>query len=86
MEFTVSKFYNEVQFPGYYTQDEILEKCNDFFLSPFLKMTSLPFKAKILDAGCGTGYSTHVIAKLRRDSQLMGIDFSKKSLEFAVNF
>jgi len=38
-------------------------------------------KGKILDAGCGTGYVTRKLLKLGWDS--VGIDLSKKMLEFA---
>jgi SAM-dependent methyltransferase len=86
MEHVVSKFYHEIQFPGHYTQDEVIKKSNDFFLAEQLKLFYLPFKGKILEAGCGSGYTTHVIATLRRDAKILGIDFSKGSLEFAETF
>ena len=86
MKQDVAKFYNEIQFPGFYTQKEIIKKSQDFFLSKHLKISSLPFKGKIFEAGCGTGYTTHIIANLRRDVQIIGTDISKKSLEYASNF
>ncbi|MBM3910684.1 MAG: class I SAM-dependent methyltransferase [Thaumarchaeota archaeon] len=82
----VSEFYHNIQFPGHYTQEEVLRKSNGFFLSKYLKLDYLPFKGRILEAGCGTGYTTHVIANLRRDIKITAIDFSEGSLEFANNF
>lgn len=82
----VSEFYHNIQFPGHYTQDEVLEKSNDFFLSNYLKLQYLPFKGNLLEAGCGTGYTTHVISNLRRDIKINGVDFSEGSLEFAKKF
>jgi len=86
MESNVSEFYNKIQFPGLYTMKDIIKKSEDFFLAEYLDISYLPFKSKILDVGCGTGYTSHIIATIRRDIQLTGIDFSKKSLEFASNF
>ena len=82
----VADFYHEVQFPGLYTQEEVIGKTDEFYLDEFLKLSYLPFQGKILEAGCGTGYTTHVIANLRRDAKITGLDFSKGSLEFATNF
>jgi len=86
MKVPVSNFYDQIQFPGYYSQNEIIKKSQDFFLSLYLKISLLPFKAKILDAGCGTGYTTHIMANLRTDVQIQGIDFAEKSVEYASNF
>ena len=86
MEHTVSKFYHKIQFPGYYTQNEVIDKTENFFLDDFTKLPYLPFKGKLLEAGCGTGYTTHVIANVRRDIQITAIDFSEGSLEFAKKF
>ena len=82
----VSKFYHQIQFPGHYTQNEVLEKSSDFFLDEFMSLKYLPFKGKLLEAGCGSGYTTHVIANVRRDIEITGIDFSEGSLEFASSF
>ena len=86
MKTHVSSFYDQIQFPGFYSQKEIIKKSQDFFLSPYLKIAFLPFKGKILDAGCGTGYTTHIIANLRTDVEIKGIDFAKNSVEYASNF
>ncbi len=86
MEHIVSKFYHKIQFPGHYTQKEVIKKSEDFFLVDYIRLKDLPFKGKILEAGCGSGYTTHVIATCRRDIEITGIDFSKGSLEFAENF
>lgn len=82
----VSEFYHDVQFPGHYTQDEVIKKSQDFFLSKFLDLPFLPYQGNILEAGCGTGYTTHVIANVRRDVHIKGVDFSQGSLDFAMNF
>ena len=82
----VSQFYHNVQFPARYNEKEVDEKTFDFYLQEFLELKFLPFHAKILDAGCGTGFTTHVIASLRRDIDILGIDFSDMSLMFAKNY
>ena len=82
----VSEFYHNIQFPGHYTQEEVLRKKDDFFLTKFLKLAYLPFKGRILEAGCGTGYTTFVISNLRRDVKISAVDFSEGSLEFAKKF
>jgi len=86
MDKGVSKFYHRIQFPGHYTQKEVVKKSEDFFLAEYMKLKFLPFKGKLLEAGCGSGYTTHVIASCRRDIEITGVDFSKGSLEFAENF
>ena len=70
----VSEFYHDVQFPGHYTQNEVLEKSDDFFLSEFMDLDFLPYQGKILEVGCGTGYTTHVLANTRRDVKIEGVD------------
>lgn len=82
----ISEFYHDIQFPGHYTQEDVLKKRHDFFLSEFLKLSYLPFKGRLLEGGCGTGYTTHVISNLRRDIKIRALDFSEGSLEFAKNF
>jgi len=82
----VSEFYHQIQFPGHYTQNEVIKKSDDFYLSDFLSLDYLPFRGKILEAGCGTGFTAHTISNVRRDVQILGIDFSEGSLEFALNF
>lgn len=84
--FKVSEFYNKIQFPAHYTQEDIIKKIDDFYLEKYLMVEHLKPQPKILDAGCGTGFTTHVISSLRRDADILGIDFSKGSIEFAKNF
>ena len=86
MEQNVSEFYNKIQFPAHYTQEDVIKKYGDFYLEGFISFTYLKHHPKILDAGCGTGFTTHVISSLRRDAEILGIDFSKGSIKFAKNF
>jgi len=86
MKQRVSEFYNKIQFPGHYTQKNVMEKYDDFYLEKYLAISYLKSRPKILDAGCGTGFTTHVISSLRTDAEILGIDFSKGSIEFAKNF
>ena len=53
MDKTVSKFYHKIQFPGHYTQKEVVKKSEDFFLAEYMKLKFLPFKGKLLEAGRG---------------------------------
>lgn len=82
----VEEFYRNVQFPAKYNEEEVLDKTSDFYLKDYLKLKFLPFKASILDAGCGTGFTTHVISSLRHDATITAIDLSKNSLSFAENY
>jgi len=82
----VEEFYRNVQFPAKYTSEEVLDKTTNFYLKKYLKLRFTPFKAKILDAGCGTGFTTHVIASMRHDTDITAIDLSKNSLSFAENY
>jgi len=63
-----------------------MKKYVDFYLDEYLTITHLKSHPKILDAGCGTGFTTHVISSLRREAEILGIDFSKGSIEYAKNF
>lgn len=82
----VSEFYDEIQFPGHYTQDEINSKSEQFYLRDIITIHHLPFKGKILEAGSGSGMTTHLMANTRRDVSILGLDFSRKSIEYATNF
>lgn len=86
MKQEISDFYHKIQFPGHYTQKDVMEKYDDFYLEDHMMIEHLKYHPKILDAGCGTGFTTHVISSIRRDAEILGIDFSKGSLEFAKNF
>lgn len=82
----VSDFYHEIQFPGHYTQNEVIKKSEDFFLEKYMELDFLPHRGRIFEAGCGTGYTTHVISTVRRDVDILASDFSVGSLEFAKKF
>ena len=82
----VSQFYHNVQFPSEYSENDVSKKTSNFYLQEFLELEYLPNQSKILDAGCGTGFTTHVIANLRHDTNILGIDFSDTSLLYAKNY
>ena len=54
-------------------------------LSKILSEIELPQNGKILDVGCGDGYSTISIAEKFPDISFQGIDFSEKMIEIALS-
>ena len=74
-------FYDRTPFEyGYTSKEEILEKMN-----PDLKKLIEKSEGKIItDIGCGCG--RNLIYASKYASKLIGVDLSKKSLEFAKNF
>lgn len=88
----VSEFYNAFPFPSQ-KASELLESSFDWRLSledvfAFCEgVLGYPIKIdpniNILDAGCGTGLSTHSLASLNEFSEILAIDISESSLEIA---
>ena len=74
-------FYDRTPFEyGYTSKEEILENMN-----PNLKKVIEKSEGKIItDIGCGCG--RNLIYASKYASKLIGVDLSKKSLEFAKNF
>jgi 2-polyprenyl-3-methyl-5-hydroxy-6-metoxy-1,4-benzoquinol methylase len=81
-----SEFYNEVMFPNY---DEIedfgslLEKSQSSIFTTKLDQ-EIPYHAKVLEAGCGTGQLSIALSRFGR--KITGIDISKGSLNEAKKF
>ena len=65
-------------------EDEVLCSTNYEFVNYICTGEYKSHKGiKILDAGCGTGYSTLKLAQQNPSAEIMAIDFSSKSLEIA---
>lgn len=63
-----------------------IEEHND--IKPYAKIKSISRlidgnNKKILDAGCGLGYSTEMIAEVYQGSEVTGIDISNDAVQFA---
>ena len=76
----VAEFYNEYPFPGfdinkYITRDDLYKNANIY--SRMLD-DQIPWETTILDAGCGTGQLACLLSVKNR--QVLGLDFSEKSL------
>jgi ubiquinone/menaquinone biosynthesis C-methylase UbiE len=76
----VAGFYNECPFPGfdidkYITREDLYKNANIY--SRMLD-DQIPWETAILDAGCGTGQLACLLSVKNR--QVLGLDFSEKSL------
>ena len=67
MEHVVSKFYHKIQFPGHYTQKEVIKKSEDFFLVDYIRLKDLPFKGKIVYDGLFQTYNFYFGAGIKRE-------------------
>ena len=82
----VRSFYEECSFPGYEeceTPFDLREKAKRGIYATLLD-EQLPFGARILDAGCGTGQLAIFLSMVHR--WVVGIDFSYQSLRKANDF
>jgi SAM-dependent methyltransferase len=80
----VKEFYSANQFPGTYKLDHILKIPNNSYISKLFEYIT-PI-ADVLDAGCGTGLISNLIAYHNPNCNIVGIDFADSVLyakEFA---
>lgn len=86
MSTPVRSFYDQLQFPGYYTYGLLSEYDADI-QNPYLRAIDrqLGDDLCILDAGCGTGLTTNLFAMRHPTSRFTGIDFAN-SIDFAKSF
>lgn len=79
----VNQFYEAHPFPGFnitrYSYSEDLRRQASWF-GKFLD-AQIPFNARVLDAGCGTGQMANFLALKQR--HVLGIDYSAHSIEKA---
>ena len=79
----VRKIFNSISFRYDLANFFISLGIEKYWRLKFLKMISGGEK-KILDACCGTGYSTiGIVKKLKNHSSIYGVDFSREMLEIA---
>jgi len=84
--FDIKNFYEETPFPDYEDIDSIsvlVNKSEKGFYSKFLN-EQIPFSAKIIEVGCGTGQLTNFLSIASR--QVVGVDMCLNSLKLAENF
>jgi ubiquinone/menaquinone biosynthesis C-methylase UbiE len=81
-----SNFYNEVKFPNYDDTDDFGTLFDKARKSIFAKKLDeeIPFGAKLLDAGCGTGQLGIFLSRYLRE--IYAIDISEGSLALAKKF
>ena len=81
-----SEFYNEVKFPNYDEVDNFGTLMDKASRSPFVKKLDeeIPFGARVLEAGCGTGQLSIFLSRFNR--KIFSIDISKGSLIEAKKF
>jgi len=68
---------------GATTDDVYLRELEIFTIVTTLRELDLPKPARVLDVGCGDGYSTLKVADTFRDMQFLGIDFSEGMIKIA---
>ena len=81
-----SEFYNEVKFPNYDNMDDfgsLLDKASKSILAKKLD-EEIPFGAKVLEVGCGTGQLSIFLSRFNRE--IFSIDISRGSLIEAKKF
>lgn len=82
----VSKFYDLIAFPGYYTIDDLLGYGTPIE-NRYLRAIEENLKPSmtVLDAGCGTGLTTNLFALRNPSLKITGVDFSN-SVAWAKDF
>lgn len=86
MHSDIKGFYDQLNFPGEYSNEDLLYHWPDI-KNPFLKLidNAMVYKSSILDIGCGTGLISNLFAGRYPDKSFIAIDFSD-SINFAQNF
>lgn len=82
----ITSFYESYPFPNYDEIDSVytlIEKSEKRIFAKLLN-DQIPIKAKVLDAGCGTGQLTNFLSINGR--RVFGIDMSLSSLKLAREF
>jgi 2-polyprenyl-3-methyl-5-hydroxy-6-metoxy-1,4-benzoquinol methylase len=77
MQIETKKFYDQLKFPGSYTQQDI--DCHlDEIKNPYIWLIDsvLCNNISVLDIGCGTGYISNFFAQKYSESNFTAIDFS----------
>jgi len=83
---TVKQFYEKTPFPNYEEMDNrraLLEKARNGIFARLLN-EQIPFDARVVEIGCGTGQLTNFLASAYRS--VIGVDVCLNSLRLAQNF
>jgi SAM-dependent methyltransferase len=83
---TVKQFYEKTPFPNYEEMDNrraLLEKARNGIFARLLN-EQIPFDARVVEIGCGTGQLTNFLASAHRS--VIGVDVCLNSLRLAQNF
>ena len=82
----VKKFYEKTPFPDYEKIESILDLINKAEKSFYVKFLNdeIPFNAKVLEVGCGTGQLSNYLSTSGR--LVFGTDMCINSLRLAENF
>ena len=82
----IRSFYEEYPFPNYDDCDDVgtlIEKARKGFFGKLLD-DQIPFRARVLECGCGTGQLTNFLSIANRD--VIGTDICLNSLKMAHDF
>lgn len=80
---TVKQFYDELQFPGHYTAQQ-MQYHSPEIKNPYISIIDryVTDRAKVLDLGCGTGLITNLLASKHSSATFTAVDFAD-SIEYA---
>jgi trans-aconitate methyltransferase len=83
---SVKQFYNNLPFPDPYKIEQLL-MFGHSISNPYARLIESQIKNNqtVLDAGCGTGLLTNLLALRHPDSEFVGVDFSN-SIDWAQTF
>ncbi len=82
----VRNMYTRYSYPGFGEGEKDREKSVNIFINAFRNYQTDFEGKKILDVGCGTGYTTACLAKNLPQCQVFGVDISPGSLEVAEEY
>ncbi len=72
----IKAFYDKNNFPGKYSANDLLEYYNGNRYLNFIQQY-ISGRFTVLDAGCGTGFTTNYFARKNTDLTFTGIDFAE---------
>ncbi len=82
----VREMYTRYPYPGLGEGEEERSQSVRFFLNSIQKYEMATEGKEVLDVGCGTGYTTSILAKSLPRCRVLGVDISPGSLDVAQQY